>query len=262
MKRLTHKALAYYQFESLQQPDLIHGVFTRQGGVSTGYYASLNLSRSTGDSVETVRENRRRMFETLDVTIESTITSWLVHGKDVRVITHDSFAEPNKDDVHADAMITQMRGITLTMRYADCVPILFFDPREQVVGIAHAGWKGIANNVISETVRAMQAQFGCVPSDVIGCVGPAISAKHYEVSEDVAQQVQAAVAENVIVRDGDSNQKPRLDLWRAAESQLKSCGVGTIEVAGLCTASNLDEWFSHRAERGKTGRFGVAIGLR
>ena len=266
MQRLTHGELAYYQFESLQAPGLNHGIFTRLGGASTGCYHSLNLSRSTGDTAEAVTENRNRMYAAMSVRVEQAVTSWLVHGNTVRVITE---ADLGQHDEHADAMITDRPGIALTLRFADCVPVLFHDPARQVIGIAHAGWLGIERGVLPATVRALQSAYGCDPRNVRACVGPSIGPDKFEVGEDVAARIQSAVREPVrldsrSLRDSGNldAHKPHVDLWRAARSQLHEAGVGEIEVAGVCTASNTREWFSHRAEKGQTGRFGALIQLR
>lgn len=247
--------MAYYRFDSL--PAIQHGIFTRLGGVSEGQWASLNLSRSTGDSAEPVSENRRRSFDALGLKPEHSVTSWLVHGNTVRVVSHDDMGE---DLVHADAMVTQARGLALTLRFADCVPVLFHDPAKGAIGIAHAGWKGIVNGVLMETVRTMQRAFGSQPQDIVAGVGPCIGPDKFEVGEDVAAQIQSVVSVKVI-RSSGHQVKPHVDLWAAAESQLKDAGVGHVEVAGICTASNTHEWFSHRAEQGKTGRFGAVIVL-
>ena len=274
MKQCRYQSLVYYQFESLAETGLRHGVFTRQGGVSEGIYSSLNLSRSTGDAPEPVRENRRRMFEALGMRMEHSLTSWLVHSNTVRVVSE---ADLGQDDVHADAMITRTRGLALTLRFADCVPVLFFAPQRQVIGIAHAGWVGITVGILPATVQAMRDAYGCDPQDIRACVGPSIGPDKFEVGEDVAAKIQAAVPEPVIIypripasanasatnEAGDSLThsltKPHVDLWCAAQAQLLAAGVGQVQIAGLCTASNTAEWFSHRAEKGKTGRFGAVI---
>ena len=137
---------------------------------------------------------------------------------------------------------------------------MFHDRVKGAIGIAHAGWKGIVNGVLPETVRAMHRAFGSQPQDIIAGVGPCIGPDKFEVGEDVAQQIQAAVSDQV-VRSSSQQDKPYVDLWKASESQLKDAGVGQVEVAGICTASNTHEWFSHRSEQGKTGRFGAVIAL-
>ncbi|NJM42425.1 MAG: peptidoglycan editing factor PgeF [Anaerolineae bacterium] len=257
MKRQTHNALAYYQFDSLDEARVTHGIFTRLGGVSEGCYASLNLSRSTGDAAEPVNENRARMNDTFGLPYEDTLTSWLVHGNRVRVVTWD---DRSQNDVHADAMVTRAPGLALTLRFADCVPVLFHDPIQKAIGIAHAGWPGIACQVLPQTVATMQAAFGSQPQDILACVGPSIGPAKFEVGLDVAEKIQAAVPEDITLAHPDPH-KHYMDLWRAAQSQLNKCGVQAVEIAGLCTASNTHEWFSHRAEKGKTGRFGALIQL-
>jgi YfiH family protein len=254
MDRLSHRGLAYYQFGALRGAGVNHGIFTRLGGVSEGSWASLNMSRSTGDTAEPVRENRRRALDALGLRQEHSLTSWLVHGNDVRVVGHDDLGH---DDVHADAMITQARGLALTLRFADCVPVLFHDPARGAIGIAHAGWKGIVNGALPATVRAMQQAYGSRPAELVAGIGPCIGPDKFEVGEDVAALIQAAVSASVVSRQPGL----RIDLWAAARAQLEQAGVGHVEVAGICTASNTHEWFSHRAERAKTGRFGAIIVL-
>ncbi len=279
MQRHTHGQLAYYQFTAIP---VLHGVFTRLGGVSEAQWASLNMSRSTGDASEPVIENRKRALTTLGLKQEQSLTSWLVHGNHVRVVTRDDLRIDHANDVHADAMITQDRGLALTLRFADCVPVMFYDPVQGAIGIAHAGWKGIVNGVLVETVRAMQRAFGSRPHDIVAGVGPCIGPDNFEVGEDVAAVIQSAVSESVVYRQGDlvirrqgsvhpvtlspsqpvvADSKPHVNLWAAAQSQLEDAGVGHTEIAGICTASNTHEWFSHRAEQGKTGRFGAVIAL-
>ncbi len=261
MIRRTHNALSYYCFESLDAGQVRHGVFTRLGGASAGLFASLNLSRSTGDATEPVTENRRRMFEAMGSAPARSITSWLTHGNTVRLIDEAMLAgKPGTDDAHADAMITRARGLALTLRFADCVPVVFHDPGRGAIGIAHAGWLGIENGVLAATVQAMATAFGSRPGDMRAGIGPSIGPDQFEVGEDVAARLQAAAPEPVITwRDGAP--RPFVDLWRAAAAQLHAAGVGSIETAGICTASDTSQWFSHRAEKGKTGRFGVAIML-
>jgi YfiH family protein len=160
-----------------------------------------------------------------------------------------------------DALITATPGVPLMLRFADCVPILFYDPARKVVGLAHAGWRGTVAGIAQATVEAMGRTFGCRPQDMIAGIGPAIGPCCYTVGADVVQAVRQAFpggSERLTHRAGGHWQ---LDLWSANQVQLAECGVGQIEVAGLCTACHTEEWFSHRATGGKTGRFGVLAGL-
>ena len=257
MRRCTHRELAYYQFEPFDSSAVAHGLFTRLGGVSEGIYASLNLSRSTGDSAEPVQENRNRINEVFGLKYEDTLTSWLVHGNVVRVV---DWADRGQNDVHADGMITNTPGLALTLRFADCMPILLHDPVRRAIGLAHAGWPGVAGNVIASTVEAMKAAYGSRPEDLITGVGPSIGPTKFEVGLDVAEKIQTAVRDAVVLPHPNS-EKRYVDLWRAAQSQLNECGVREVQISALCTASNTHEWFSHRAEKGQTGRFGTLIQL-
>ena len=258
MQRLTHRGLAYYQFEALQAYGVIHGVFTRLGGVSEGCWASLNMSCSTGDAADAVYENRRRALDALGLRPERTCTTWMVHGSRVRVVYPDDWRTPAANEMRADALVTQARGVALTLRFADCLPVMFYDPHRSVIGLAHAGWRGLVAGILLETVRAMQHIFGSRPQDVIAAIGPSIGPQRFEVGADVAAQIQHAVGASVVRAEAD---RLYVDLWRAAQAQLAALGVGYIEFAGICTASNTREWFSHRAERGQTGRFGAVIAL-
>lgn len=165
----------------------------------------------------------------------------------------------------AGAWQSRARGIALTLRFADCVPVIFHDQRRDVIGIAHAGWKGIVNGVLAATVHTMRTAFDCDPADIIAGVGPCIGPQKFEVGADVAAEIQGAVREQVVRENGSENStlssKPYVDLWKASQSQLHQAGVGEIEVARICTASNTHDWFSHREEKGQTGRFGVLIEL-
>ncbi len=258
MRRLTYRGLAYYQFEALRAYGVSHGIFTRLGGVSQGQWASLNMSCSTGDLAEAVHENRRRALEALSLRPERTCTTWMVHGCQVRVVQPEDWRVPAANEARADALVTQARSVVLTLRFADCLPVMFYDPRRGVIGLAHAGWRGLVAGILPETLRAMQRTFGSQPHDVIAGVGPSIGPQQFEVGADVAAQIQQAVGETVV---REAAGRLYADLWRAAHAQLAALGVSHIEIAGICTASNTSEWFSHRAERGQTGRFGAVIAL-
>ena len=258
MQRLTYRGLAYYQFEALRACGVNHGIFTRRGGVSQGQWASLNMSCSTGDAAEAVYENRRRALEALGLQPERACTAWMVHGCQVRVVQPEDWRVSAANDVRADALVTQARGVALTLRFADCVPVMFYDPRKGVIGLAHAGWRGLVAGVLIETMRTMQRVFGSQPRDVIAAVGPSIGPQQFEVGADVAAQIQQAVDVPVVRQVAG---RLYTDLWRAAHAQLAALGVDHVEIAGICTASNTDEWFSYRAERGQTGRFGAIIAL-
>ena len=255
--------LRYYTFENLSRYGVVHGVFTRRGGVSPAPWASLNMGATVGDEWERVQENIRRAFSALGLPVESRYDSWLVHGKEAvyaaepRPVSRDS--SPQK----ADIITTDQPAVTLVMRFADCVPILLYDPRRQALALAHAGWKGTVIGVARAAVEAMAERFGSKPADLLAAIGPAIGPNHYEIGAEVAEQVQnafGAEAERLLPK---RNGSIFFDLWEANRLTLRLAGVPDeqIEVARICTAANLQDWYSHRAEHGKTGRFGVLAAL-
>ncbi len=260
MKRQAHHRLAYYQFDGLSDySDLYHGVFTRVGGVSRTPFESLNLSRSVGDEPEAVKENNWRMLSTFGAAPDQAVTAWLVHGRTAAVV---SKADRGGYRQGVDAIITRDRGVSLTMRFADCAPIVFHDPITRAIGLAHAGWRGVAAGIVPATIEALQASFGVDPRDVWVGIGPCIGVDRYRVGQEVTEAVSAGCPGDALIVKSQPDGSTHLDLNGAVVSQLQACGVTHIEDAQVCTASHTDEWFSHRAENGKTGRFGVVIGLR
>jgi len=251
--------IRYFTFDVFPHR-VTHAVFTRQGGVSPEPWASLNVGGTVGDEATRVRENRYRSFTALGRRIDSLFDVWQVHSADA--VCADAPRDPNKELIQADIILTDKPGVTLYMRFADCVPILFYDPQQGVVGLAHAGWLGTVRGTTSSAVRTMCENYGSKPENIRAAIGPSIGVDHYEVGHDVIAKVhesfKADAEELLQTRAG----KTYFDLWKANAHQLQQAGVEKIEIAGLCTACHLDDWFSHRAEKGKTGRFGALIALK
>ena len=252
----SQNGLRFYQFDSL---GVKHAVFTRHGGLSPEPWKSLNLGGTVGDEVERVRGNRFLCFEALGCRPDSIFDVWQVHSADV--VCADAPRRMDEPYQKADIILTDNPSVTLFMRFADCVPILLHDPVKRVIGLAHAGWLGTVRDVAGVTVYKMSEQYGTRPADVIACIGPSIGPDHYEVGEDVIAQVERtfnADASLMLPRHGS---RTHFDLWKANQYLLERAGVRQIELASLCTACHTDDWFSHRAEKGKTGRFGALISL-
>jgi hypothetical protein len=254
----SRDGVRFYQFESFPR-DLTQAVFTRKGGVSPAPWESLNVGATVGDEAPHVLENRSRSFAAVGRRLDSLFDVWQVHSADV--VYASAARPPEQDHQKADIILTDRPAVSLYMRFADCVPILLYDPRKGVVGLAHAGWLGTIREAARAAVRGMMEQYGCKGADILAAIGPSIGLDHYEVGPDVVGQVQQAFggasSKLIEVREG----KTYLDLWAANRMQLEDMGVSQVEVAGLCTACHTDDWFSHRAEHGKTGRFGALIAL-
>ena len=259
----TAAGVRYYQFALLNGlPGIDHAVFARHGGVSPAPFASLNMGVSTGDSRENVRTNRERAFGALGRDPASVADLWQVHSADVVIAD-----APRGDREHlgkADALVTDRPTVTLFLRFADCVPILLCDPRRQVVGLVHAGWKGTLLKAPAQTVRVMVEHYGCHLSDLVAGIGPSIGPCHYAVGEEVAALARQAFpgADQDLLVPVDHHL--HLDLWAANARALREAGLAPtqIEISRLCTACHTGEFFSHRAEAAKTGRFGALIGVR
>jgi hypothetical protein len=169
--------------------------------------------------------------------------------------------QPDRSSIKADAIVTSRTGVTLLMRFADCVPILIFDPVRSAIGMAHAGWLGTVRGVATALVRNMTREFGSEPGDLLAALGPSIGPDHYPVGSDVAAQVESSFGPAAPEHLRKQNGSLIFDLWSANRWQLELGGIRSVEVSGICTACHLNDWYSHRGEHGQTGRFGAVIAL-
>lgn len=256
--------LPILQFESLFDSGRIeHAVFTRQGGVSPAPFDSLNMSVSVPDEKARVYANRRRAFGLFDRDTGTLVHAYLVHEAQVARVTKQDYGTWIS---RVDGIMTNEPGCALTMNFADCTPIFLYDPLQGAIGLGHAGWMGTVRDLPGALVRAMTAEFGSDPASLLAGIGPAIGPCCYEVGEPVISQVRRAFknASTLLVDAPDGKPqadggRPHFDLPRANRRNLQRAGVQHIEMSGLCTACRTDLFFSHRAEKGKTGRFGTIL---
>lgn len=259
----SHRGLRFYYFNNLSQHGISHGIFTRQGGVSQAPFASLNLGGTVGDQPENVRINRELAFSALKLDYTQMYDVWQVHSADV--VCAYGPRDPGVPHEKADAILTNTPGIPLMMRFADCVPILLYDPLMKVIGLVHAGWEGTAKKTVLNAVWTMKQVYRVEPTNLIAGIGPSIGAHHYEVGTNVAEKFKTAFqgdTHRILQRKDGSNSRYSLDLWVANEILLNQAGVTKIETSAICTACNLRDWYSHRWENGVTGRFGAIISLK
>jgi polyphenol oxidase len=254
----TKAGIRYYQFLRLGA-GISHAVFTRAGGISPVPWAALNFGGTVGDDPKRVKENRNRALSALGRDPDSVYDVWQVHGTEVAIAS----APRNADTPHleADSILTNVPGVTLLMRFADCVPILLHDPVRKVVGIVHAGWQGTILGTAGVAVNAMRSRFGAHPADILAAIAPSIGPDHYQVGLDVAAQVRKAFSSDSPRLLTEKKDGIYFDLWLANRLILERQGVKQIESADLCTACHVQDWYSHRAEHGRTGRFGAMIAL-
>lgn len=242
-------------------------VTTRQGGVSAGSYASLNLGLHVGDEPGDVLENRRRVAAALGADPGDFVFCIQAHGPNVQVVTAADRGRGTlaQDDAipGTDALITAEPGVALTVMVADCVPIVLYDPVAHVLACVHAGWRGTVARVSEAAITSMRS-LGSDPADVIAGLGPAIAPDRYQVGEDVlaaAQRGLKSSAEKVIREDGTG--KWLFDLWTANQLVLEEAGVPgrNIHVAAIPTGSADGLFFSDREVR-PCGRFAAVARLR
>ncbi len=256
IRRECAQGLVWYAFTG-PGPRFRHACLTRLGGVSRGPFASLNLGSTVGDDPAAVRENVRRVRRCFGLTPTQVVSPHQVHGRAVARVT----AQDGGRVIPAtDALITDAPGLALLLRFADCTPVLFYDAEHAAVGLAHAGWRGVAAGVVPATVTAMRRAFGTRPARLWVGIGPAISVRHYAVGPEVVEAVREAVPPGALIAERREGQW-FLDMPAAIAAQLRHLGVQQVAFSHLCTASRTDEWYSHRAEGGRTGRFGVLVML-
>jgi polyphenol oxidase len=258
MPFFQNNGLRYYTFEIFPE-NVTQGVFTRRGGVSPRPWDSLNVGGSIGDDISHVRENRIRSFKALGRAPESIHDVWQVHSVDV--VYADAPRALDTPYQKADILLTDNAAVTLYMRFADCTPIMLYDPKKRAIGIVHSGWLGTVRGAARAAVVAMQERYDSNPDDILGAIGPAIGPDHYEIGEDVIAQVKRAFGKDARALLPAHGESTHFDLWNANRLLLEAAGVKKIEIAGICTACHTDDWFSHRGEKGKTGRFGALIAL-
>ena len=234
-------------------PQLIAAESTRHGGVSPTPYASLNLGKSTDDAPVHVAENRRRFCTALGIGPEALAWSRQVHGAEVY------WAKAPGGVEGFDALITQQPGVVLAVSVADCTPVLVFDRVRGAVAAIHAGWRGAAAGIISKTLSAMEARFGTCGADCLAYVGTCIDECSFEVGPEVA----AAFGPGFQRFDADRN-RFFVDLKKVCTAQLQAFGLSAqqVEISPYSTVLHNQDYFSHRLEKGTTGRMMAVIGVK
>ncbi len=247
----------YFTFQTLTNSDIVHAIVGRYGGVSPYPYKSLNISTSTGDSKTNVAANVAIAYNALNLSTDTLNTVHQVHGQ--RTITVGN--QPIGTSTKADALITTTKGMSLFMKFADCAPLLIYDPYVNAIGLGHAGWRGTLAGIGRSMVTAMRTQFGCKPQNLIAAIGPCIAVDKYIVGNDVANLFQNAYPDtnDIVLFDNNSI---HLDLVKANIHSLTDSGVQSIETSGFCTAKNNTVFFSHRVEGKYSGRFSTIMSLK
>ena len=236
-----------------------HAFFTRQGGVSQGIYANLNVGLGSGDDPAAVAENRRRCAEHFGA--EALVTAHQIHS--ARAVACEGAWTDSPPQ--ADGVVTRTAGVICGALAADCAPVLLADPIAGVVGACHAGWKGALGGIVEATVAQMEAQ-GARRAQLVAAVGPCIGPASYEVGLEFLETfVVADSAHAVFFNPGGAPDKRQFDLPAFVLSRLKAAGIDACEWVGRDTCAEADDFFSNRRafKRGEAdyGRWLSAIML-
>lgn len=271
--RSNEQHLFFLQRWMDQFPGLTAGFTSRQGGVSTAPYASFNMGLHVGDQYEAVLANRRQLASSIGWSFETWISAEQIHTNKVAVVTaeHRGLGSAAIEDAIAgvDALVTNELNILLTSFYADCVPLLFYDPIQDVMALAHAGWKGTVTEIAKWTIQTMEDQFSCQPQQIRAAIGPAISACCYEVDQPVIDRIMTLWKEKELPLEQLSNAVQKssvknayIDLKDINRQLMIKAGIlpTHIELSNWCTGCHPELFFSHRKENGQTGRMASWIG--
>ncbi|MBO5872750.1 MAG: peptidoglycan editing factor PgeF [Clostridia bacterium] len=269
LNRHENDGVVYYTFPKLESAGgNLHAFSTRLGGISTGDCASMSFGFSLGDNRDNVLENYRRFCAAFCVKAENAVLSQQTHTANLRIVTKDDVGKGifrERDYTDIDGLVTNETDIVLVTQYADCTPLVFFDPVTKTVATSHAGWRGTVAEIGKKTVELMSKEFGAKPENILVGIGPNIGVCCYEVDDPVINEIN-----KLLYLDFNScytskgNGKYMLDLRETNRQILLNSGIKTenIDVADLCTCCNSDIFHSHRATGGKRGTLAAMISLK
>ncbi len=241
------------QPEIFDKSKVIAAQSSREGGISPAPFNLLNLGLSVKDDENNVMKNREIFFGGLGIQLNQLAIVHQVHGNNVLIVT-----EPGRKEEY-DAQITNIPGVFLVVSIADCTPVLIHDTKNNAVAAIHAGWKGTVAKIVSSALQLMKETYGTEGKDCKAFIGACISYDNFEVGAEVAAHFDASLK-----RFDEQKQKWFVNLKAANKKQLLDHGVllNNIEVSDLCTIKNNNTFFSHRKEKGVTGRMMAVIGIK
>ncbi|NMA83133.1 MAG: peptidoglycan editing factor PgeF [Epulopiscium sp.] len=259
--------LYYLSFLSFDRTKAVnHGFSTRLGGYSKDIYTSLNLGLRSGDKLEDVYLNYKKICKALDIDSEDLVHSDQIHESHIYCVTQEDKGKGFYKDSNIkgiDGLITNEPKVPLITFYADCVPLYFLDPVQKVIGLAHAGWRGTVLKIAAKMIHKFTSVYKSDPKNILVGIGPSIGSCCFEVDESVAHAFQKQF-------EGDDwiqtlkNGKYKIDLWKVNQQILLESDIieEHISIMGLCTMCHKDIFFSHRGHKGRRGSLGAIMELR
>lgn len=259
--------LVYITFPKLSCCGAVnHGFTTKLGGVSEGYFSSMNMSFSKGEEREKTEENYRRICKAIGSDPSHLVLSHQTHTDNIMTVTKEhlgtGYTKPSFADI--DGLITNEKGVALVTQYADCTPLLFCDPVNKVIAASHSGWRGTVKQIGAKTVEKMVSEFDCKRENIIVAIGPCVCKECYEVDNPVLEEFEKTDIDLEGVFTPTTKEHYLLDLRLANKKILMSAGVKeeNIDVADVCTCCNSDYLYSHRVMGEKRGNLAAIIELK
>lgn len=250
MQKFTFNGVEWLQFDHLSDcKRLVHGVFLRHGGVSSGLCASLNCGLSVQDKPENVIANKQKIKSALE--IPTLIGSMQYHGDDIVHVTDLEMAQ----SLQGDALITEQAEIGLIIKHADCQAAIFYDPIRHVIANVHSGWRGSVKNIYEKTVEFLRLKFDTKPENLLVGISPSLGPQAAEF-RNYKEELPSSFWPFIV--------KPLyFDFWEISKMQLLQAGLleHHIEIARICTFNNFQDWFSYRKEK-QSGRNATVVALK
>lgn len=221
------------------------------------FFTTRDLSLKSGereDLIEEIENNKKLICKSLNIPEKNLIIPIQTHSDNVELVDVQKQTYPD-----CDGLVTNKKNIALALNFADCVPLIFYDPIKKVIGSAHAGWRGTAAKIGLKTIEKMIKHFGCKPGDIIALVGPCIGECCFEVKDDVKEKLLSTIANNY---HSDVCKNNNLDLKLINKFQLLANGLKKIDVCEYCTSCKNELFFSYRKENGNTARHSSLIMLK
>ena len=243
-KQTSESGPVFFSHDALMRPGIRHGFFTRQGGVSTGLYDSLNCGPGSSDDSMAVLDNRARVAAAIGLGPDRMAGLYQIHSAECVTLTDQADCAQRPQ---ADAYVTALSGVGLAILTADCLPVLFCEAQAGVIGAAHAGWRGAAAGVIEASVQAM-VRLGAQTEKIVMVIGPGIRQASYQVSSDMKEEIisQYPAATSCFIPDPAAGDKYLFDLPGFAALRGQAAGLSQIYDSGCDTYADEAQFFSHR----------------
>ena len=256
---MENTEIKIYEFEHFKNhTNIVHGIFTREGGISTEPFDSLNIGMNSGDELSAIANNRKLIIRKMGM--KPLVFLNQMHGDDIKVLKKDDndlseYFQPGQETYTGDGIITDMKDVFLVIQVADCQAVMLYDTTKKVIANIHSGWQGSVKNIIGKCVDKMVLEFGCQPENIIVGISPSLGpccSQFVNYKDEIPKSLWKYKLED----------KDYFNLWEMSRDQLMDKGIKKehIENMEICTKCNTDIFYSFREEK-TTGRFACVISM-